>query len=123
YIAQSWASEIESQLMQTFAVQSSSHSPDNLLMRFDVFLEDFSKRLQEILPKERFLHLKQVQITSLEMPPENLYGKALILQSEAFLRQGDFSWKQKEIEALNSLTYEDLLRDADDFLSKKNLKR
>lgn len=123
YIAQSWASDVENQLFQTFAVQSSSHDPEDLLLRFEMFLEDFDKRLVEIIPEERFTLLKKVQITSLEMPPENLYGMGARLANLAFEHDGDFNWKEKQIQALQNLTYEDLLKDAHLFLAKSNAKR
>jgi insulysin len=123
YIAQSWDSETERQLMQSFAVQSSSHSPEDLLMRFEMFLEDFNKRIVEIVSEDRFNNLKKMQITSLEIPPENMGAMADRLSTLAFEYDGDFSWIEKQIKALESLSYEQLLKDAHVFLSKENQRR
>ena len=54
YIAKAWDTEIERQLLQFFAVQSSTHHPSELIARFELFLEDFVKYLPETLSDERF---------------------------------------------------------------------
>lgn len=124
YLARSWASEVEKQLLQTFAVQSSSHLPEDLLLRFELFLEDFDKRLSEFLPKERFERMKAAQIASIEMPPENLPSMALLLQDNAFGRdEPDFLIKEKQVQALKDLSYQDLLAHGHEFLSRKNSRR
>lgn len=123
YIAKSWDQEEERQLSQIFAVQSSTHNPDDLLMRFEMFLEDFHKRLVEVIPEERFQNLRKMQITSLQIPPENMAGMASRLSTLAFDYDADFSWIEKQIEALQALSYEDLLQDAHLFLSKENQRR
>ncbi len=104
-------------------MQSGSHLPDDLLLRFELFLEDFTKRIFDILPKERFEHLKTVQITNLQMPPDSLHDMASLLRFLAFTQEGDFTRKEKQIKAIQSLTYEELIEDAQRFFTKKNLRR
>lgn len=123
YIADSRPAEIEQQLLHTFMVQSSSHTSEDLLARFEIFLSDFTKRISEIIPKERFDLLKEAQIAILEMPPENLSVMAQRLDALAFEYDGDFERIAKRIESLKSLTYEDFLKDVHGFLSKENLQR
>ncbi len=123
YMVYSWASKIDNQLLQFFAVQSSSHLPDNLLQRFEFFLEDFSKRLPEKISAEQFAVLKNTQITNLKVPPETMYDMALQLSHLAFEQNGDFTYKEKAISALQELTYEDFLKDAESFISQSNAKR
>ncbi len=123
YIAQARPSEIENQLLQTFAVQSSSHTPEDLLSRFEIFLSDFTKRLSEIISQERFDQLRKAQISTLEMPPENLFFMAQRLESLAFDYEGDFSRIAKRIEALKTLEYADFVKDVHQFLSKENNQR
>ncbi len=123
YIAQSWDMEVEKKLMQTFAVQSSSHNPEDLLMRFEMFLEDFTKRTLEIIPEDRFQSLKKMQIATLQLPPENMSGMADRLSRLAFEYEGDFAWVDKLVEAVQALEYETLLQDTRAFLSKANQKR
>src|SRR5206468_2506663 len=43
YIAKAWEKEEEKQLLQFFAVQSSTHKPHELIARFELFLENFLK--------------------------------------------------------------------------------
>lgn len=123
YIAQSVPSEIESQLMHTFAVQSSSHTGEDLLSRFEIFLSDFTKRLSEIIPQDRFEHLKKAQITTLEMPPENLFYMAQRLEALAFDYDGDFQRIAKRIEGIKALDYSEFVKDVHLFLSKENSQR
>jgi insulysin len=123
YIANARPSELEKQLMHTFLVQSSSHDPKDLLARFEIFLEDFVKRIQEIVPKERFNELKTAQITALETPPENILAMTQRLDLLAFEYGGDFTRIEKRIASLKALTYEDFVQDTVEFLSRDNLKR
>jgi insulysin len=124
YIAQSWSSEVGGQLLQTFAVQSSSHQPEDLLLRFELFLEDFQKRLLEIIPEKRFEEMKAAQISLLQMPPDNLSDMAAEIQKGAFERdKPDFCWKEKLIQAVQNLSYEELICYARNTISAKNSKR
>ncbi len=123
YIAKAWDSEIERQLIQCFAVQSSTHNPTDLLMRFELFLEDFTKHFTTILSEERFENLRKMLITTLQMPPENMTGMASRLNTLAFDYQADFAFIEKRIEAIQNLSYEQLKKDGLHFLSRKNQRR
>ena len=123
YIAESRPSEIENQLLHTFMVQSSSHTGEDLLTRFEIFLSDFTKRTQEIIPEERFNLLKESQIAVLSMPPENLFNMAQRLDLLAFEYDADFERIQKRINSLESLSYKTFLQDVQQFFSKENSKR
>lgn len=109
--------------MHTFAVQSSSHTGEDLLSRFEIFLSDFTKRLSEIIPQDRFEHLKKAQITTLEMPPENLFYMAQRLEALAFDYDGDFQRIAKRIEGIKALDYSEFVKDVHLFLSKENSQR
>jgi insulysin len=123
YIAQAWAAETDKQLLQLFAVQSSTHLPEDLLHRFELFLEDFCKKVSELVSEEEFKALQTSQITALEMPPENLPEMAGYLNLLAFDKDADFSYKQKLISALGSLSYAEFLQDTEEFLFKGNTRR
>lgn len=123
YIAKAWDSETERQLMQCFAVQSSTHNPTDLLMRFELFLEDFNKHFTTIVSEERFENLRKMLITTLQMPPENMSGMAAKLNTLAFDYDGDFSFIEKRIDAIQKLSYDQLKKDANYFLSRKNQRR
>lgn len=123
YIARAWEKEEEKELVQFFAVQSSSHKPSELIARFELFLENFIKQFGSKLPAERFENLRQMTITSLEMPPENLLFNGVRLFLLGFDYDGDFDLVTKRINALKDLTYEQLRVDAAEFLSRNNSRR
>jgi len=123
YIAKAWDSEVERQLLQCFAVQSSTHNPTDLLMRFELFLEDFTKHFTKILSEDRFENLRKMLVTTLQMPPENMMGMASRLNTLAFDYEADFNFIEKRIEAIQNLTYEQVKKDAAAFLSRKNQRR
>jgi hypothetical protein len=58
----------------------------HILARFGLFLEEFSRDIEEKVSIERFETLKATLIKELEKPPENLAGKALQLYHFAFER-------------------------------------
>lgn len=123
YFAKAWEKEEEMQLLQLFAVQSSSHLPHDLISRFELFLEDFVKQYTTHMPPERFENVRQMAIRSLEMPPENLTGSAARLFTLAFDYGGDFDLIDKRIRALQALTYEQTQQEAIATLSRLNKRR
>ncbi len=123
YIASSWDVEVERQLLQFFAVQSITHQPPELLARFELFLEEFSRHINKKIPEERFQTLKTSLIKELEMPPETPSGKASQLYTLAYDYDADFDWMNKRIDAVKKLTYQDFTATAKTFLSRSNLKR
>lgn len=123
YIAKAWDSELERQLLQYFAVQSSTHQPRDLLARFELFLEDFNKNFTDKIPVDRFENMRKMLIITLEMPPENMQGMTALLNTLAFTYNGDFSWIQKRVKSVQELTYEQLQEASQEFFSRKNTRR
>jgi insulysin len=123
YIAQAWDKEAEKQLLQYFAVQSSTHQPNDLIARFELYLENFLKHYTVELPIERFEKVRKMAIANLQMPPENLslMGGRLFLLGFDF--DGDFQLINKRIAALQNLTYEQTRKEAEETLSRKNTRR
>lgn len=123
YIAQAWDKEAEKQLLQYFAVQSSTHQPNDLIARFELYLENFLKHYTVELPLERFEKVRKMAVANLQMPPENLslMGARLFLLGFDF--DGDFQLINKRIAALQNLTYEQTRREAEETLSRKNTRR
>ena len=119
YYVRAWNKEEQRQLLQYFAVQSNTHSCDDLLARFELFLEDFDKNLTELISLERFLSLKENLITLLSMPPENISYMAAQLNLFAFDYE-DFTWIDKRLASLKTLTYERFCTIAHSFLSRNN---
>lgn len=123
YIANAWDVEIDRQLLQFFAVQSNTHQPSELLARFELFIEDFSRHIHKKIPEERFETLKASLIKELEMPPETLSLDASKFYALAFDYEADFDWINKRIETTKKLSYADFIEISKTFLSRSNLKR
>lgn len=123
YIATSSDIEIEQELFQVFGVQSITHSTTELLARFELFLEEFSRDIQEKVSSDRFETLKRTLIKDLGKPPENLPGRAAQLHLFAFEKEGDFQWPEKRIASVEKLSYEQFVKTAKDFLSRQNRHR
>lgn len=122
YIAKAWDDQKEKQLLQYFAVQSSTHTPTDLLARFELFLEDFSKNLSIEIPLERFEKIRASLITSLTTQPENMLNKAIETAYLAFYYQ-DFGWINKQIDSLKALSYSNFCTAAEKLISRKNSRR
>lgn len=123
YIARSWGKEEENQLLLFFAVHSASHPPEELLARFELFLEDFTHNFETYVPEDRFLSIKQSIVTNLSKSPDNLPSYASELDTLAFTWNGDFARKSKLIKAAETLTYDDFKTLSLTFLSRQNTKR
>jgi insulysin len=124
YIVQSADTELEMHLFQYFLVQSNSHEPQELLHRFELFLETALQNLGESIPESRFETLKQNQIYALETRFErNLKEKSGLLDKLAFEHDADFDWIQKRLTGFKALNYETFLKEARTFLSRQNRKR
>ncbi len=123
YIAQSDAMEMEERLFQYFLVQSNSHQPEELLYRFEQFIEEFNHSLKESVSQERFETVKESLIASLKTRFRNLNSKSLLWDRLCFERDADFNFIQKRIDALASLDYNAFLKQATAFLKRENRKR
>lgn len=123
YIAQAQSFEDEEQLFNLFIVQSSTHQPDELVARFELFIENYVKDFESFISEGRFEVLRSNMITLLETPPTNLAKMAMELNGLAFTHKGDFERKEKIIAALKHLSYEEFKADTITFLSRKNPRR
>jgi insulysin len=123
YIAQSDQNEIELRLFQYFLVQSSTHQPEELMHRFEQFLESFAQQLPEIISPSRFATLKQTLAESLMKRFRSLKDKSALWDQLAFRRNGDFAWVEKRLTGYANLSYDAFLNDAQSFLSRINRKR
>lgn len=120
YIAQSSEAEFEKRLYQFFLVQSNTHQPEDLLHRFELFIEEFR---ENFVPEERFNVLKTSLFTTLKTQYRNLGDKSSLWDLLAFQEKGDFSLHERRIQAVEELTYEDFTKYAHEFLSRDNRKR
>ncbi len=124
YIVQSAHLEMELRLFQTFLVQSNSHEPEELLQRFELFLETALQELPEMIPEERFHLLKGNVIERIKTQPQrNLKEKSALLDKLAFELDADFAWLDKRLAGFDTLSYDAFLKEAKTFLSRENRKR
>ncbi len=86
-------------LSEVFIAQSTTYDPEELLFRFELFLEQFS------LDESRFDLLKKNYLEELSTPDKSPLEKAQKLSSMAFSFNGDFEWRNKRIRAAENLTY------------------
>lgn len=123
YIVQSSAEEIERKLFHIFSVQSNTHHPQDLLLRFEVFLEDFHEQIRTYIPQERFEGIKKHLTTSLKNQGRSLDDRAARGDLLAFRYDEDFEWIEKRIQGIESLSYEELIQYTESVLSKENRRR
>lgn len=123
YITASFAKEVEKTLLQFFVVQSATHQPEDLLARFELFLEGYSKDFSEKISQERFEDVKKNTLELLSQLPANLDEKAEILFLQGFERKGHFTFREDLTKAVDSLDYDSFKRIALSCLSRKNTNR
>ena len=123
YLAQSQDAEFERRLYQYFLVQSNTHQPEDLLHRFELFLEEYLQDFSENIPVERFETLKESAIFSLKTRYRNIKDKSDLWDKLTFNEKGDFSFIEKRVQGLSQLSYDQFTSLAQEFLSRSNRKR
>jgi len=123
YIVFSAGEEIEKELFDLFAVQSNTHDPRDLLARFELFIEGYLQEINTELTEERFNIIKNALINNVSHPAKNIQEMGELIYRFAFKYHADFEWINKRIEALKSLSYEQFLTFAKQFLGKSNKRR
>lgn len=123
YITASWPREVEEQLFQFFLVQSTTHQPEDLIARFELFLENYVKDFSEAFPEERFEEVKANCVATLEQLPPNLFDMTSYLYDLAFIKKGNFNFTQELITAIKSISYAELKQESTLFFSRKNTQR
>jgi len=123
YFATAECQELEERLYQFFVVQSNSHQPEDLLYRYELFLEEFLEDFSNKIPKERFATLQESAAAQLKNRFCNLKEKSALLDLLAFQYRGDFQFLDKRIEAIRNLSYEEFCDTAAEFLARSNKKR
>jgi len=123
YFATAECEELEERLFQYFVVQSNSHQPEDLLYRFELFLEEFLEDFPNKIPKERFEILKESSVSSIKNRVCNIKEKSSLVDLLAFQYRGDFQFLDKRISAIHALSYEEFCEMGAQFLARKNRKR
>ncbi len=123
YIAKAWTEECDDKIMLFFGVHSTTHSPGELLARFELYLEEFIRNFETEMSLARYDSLKETVITNLSKPPTNLNYKMGQLYYFAYEKHGDFERRQRTIEAVQALDYNTFKEDVSEFFSRQNTKR
>jgi insulysin len=120
YKVLSWNMELQKHLFQSFFVQSSRYTPAHLLEQFEAFLENYAQHLSDNISLERFEILKGSVISELQNPPDSIAEQAHLFHQLATKREGNFHWIEEQIEALETLTYDEFLHFAKAALSEES---
>ncbi len=122
YIVFSESMELQKHLFSIFGAQSTTHTPTELLWRFELFLANYADEINDNISEERFEALKSSLTKQLQTAPATLKSF-----NENTFRLGfemeDFEWTSKRLEALKSLTYEEFLSQSRKYLSRENKRR
>ena len=123
YIARGWKRNVSDQLLQYFGVQSATHNPDDLLSRFELFLENFVKDFSSEFSQDRFDEVKNGVITTLTNPPTNLNDYSSRQFAFAYKHNGDFEYLKNVAKAAEEITYDEIRQYAIEFFSRSNNRR
>ncbi|MCX6990638.1 MAG: insulinase family protein [Chlamydiae bacterium] len=111
YRLYSWGETFQDRLLQYVAIQSSTHDPQDLKVRVEVFLHDFALNFQRNISKERVNLVRHMLITEFKRQKLSLPGE------EAN------RWLTASIEILKIITYEKICDMVAQVFSSENQKR
>jgi insulysin len=123
YMVASDAVDLYNHLFSYFSVQSSKYLPEELLWRFERFLESYVNDLEEQeVTLERFNSLKTGLKTKLIEPPGSfsLFGELLF---KLGFEVKDFQWLNQRISNLDQITYDQFILFTKQFLGRENHRR
>ena len=125
YIASSGAFEFEGDkaLLHYFALQSTTHTANDQLMRTELMIEDFVKNFSAHLTEERFETIRAELLTSLRKDPRSLKHMCNRIRYLAFEQEANFERTQQQIKALEAITYEQVKQHAMQIYARSNLRR
>lgn len=109
YQVGSWNERIGNELFQFFSVISSQYAPDDLLERFEAFLEDYLENLEEYIPLDRFEVLKKSTIAKMSHPEISIADQASRLHFLLTERDRNFNFAQEGVEAVKNLSYDEFI--------------
>lgn len=107
----------------TFTVQSASHSPDELIARYELFLEDYLRKIDTYLSVERFETLRSALIDAYNEPPHNLDEMNGEIRIQAFDYCERFDLREEKISTLKNLTHAETVAFAQTLFGRGNPRR
>lgn len=123
YLVFSGGEEMEGELIDYFGVQSNTHDSRDLLARFELFIEEYLKKLPSEITQERFEIIKKALTEQMRQPPKDLDTMAELIYELAFTYFGAFDRPEKRVEAFKAITYPEFLEFAKENLGKNNRRR
>lgn len=114
---------LQNRLINYFEILSTAYEGRDLLERIEAFIEKFVDNIENEIPYEPFVAIKNSLVASLKKRPNNLYTMHDRLSLQAFEDEGDFDLITKRIEIMENLSYEEFLEIARQALSKNNQRR
>ncbi len=123
YIAKSRTIDEDGQLQHVFLVQSSTHKPDELIHRFELFLEGYVKDFESKISTSDFEKIRDSLVTKLLKSPKNLAEMTSILYELGFTHGSNFHYIEERAQAIADLDYETFKKHSIQCLSRKNPRR
>ncbi len=111
YKLHTWQELMNQNICHCFGVQSSTHSPLDLLCRVENFLQEFAKRGEEILTQDRFEIIRESLILRMQR------------QKNSVITREDLDWLNQNLERLYSLRYDQVIQEMRKIFSPENRKR
>lgn len=115
----------EKQMGLYFAVQSNKYEPDELRVRYDLFLEQFLIQINDNFSEEQFKTIRDSAIDEVSnlRRGTNMREKVMLLNTCAFEWNGNFHLVNQRVKALEAITYDDCIAFAKEMFSRANRKR
>ena len=123
YVNYTFMRKYENVAVTTFAVQSASHSPEELIARYELFLEDYLRKITTHLSPERFETIRNSLIESYSEPPHTLDQMNYQISIEAFDYCERFSLKEEKITCAKNLTHAEVIKAAQNLFGRTNKRR
>jgi insulysin len=111
YRVYSWLEPYQDVLLQYLAIQSSTHTPKDLLVRVEKFLNDFVANFTANVSRERMNLIRHMLIAAFKR------------QKQAQQGTEENRWLFAVIETLKSISYERVYKVAEETFSQRNMKR
>lgn len=108
YIAAAGVASLErTSIYAYFIIQSDGYPADEVNKRADAFIATYTEKF-DAMPDEAFENLKATALEELKEKAKTIAEKASELNAQAYTYDGDFERNQKAIDALQTLTKEEV---------------
>ncbi len=123
YVAHATTYRYAQKLATVLYVESTTHTPEELLARFDLFLESFMQNFDEKFPRDKFESVRSAMISDYKKPPLSLSYEVNLQFKLAFDYAGNFDLLDQKVSVLEQIQYEEIKTFAASYLSRNNRQR